>query len=425
MDVTFEREALFLEVWSTPMTILSKKYGLSDNGLRKVCISLDIPLPRAGHWAKQAVGKAPQRPQLQPTEGRTEYKCWRLTDPDEPSSKVQSDADWLQERKNFEKQPGNAIAVVEKPRKWHPGVEPIRAWLLECIAEYRAALKKRSQMRKEAKRGVKAGLESYYSDWDVRRHEPILGSTHKSTAMRVSMQTYERALSIFNALAFAAEDRGFVVTAGEQHSRLLLTMEGSKFGLYITELGDDVSNLTSKSPNAEPREETPPMSAVKLRLNIERWAYGVNQIVDTPDKPIESNLNKVFLHAYRHVVRQREEDRQRAFIRQQEEERKRVRDEIERKRKEEERIRAMEEARRASLVSQSGRWEQAHCIRALVTHIAATGGQSSNNQAFNAWKGWALQVADDLDPTSALLESFQKIEKSSDVSPSATGMIPS
>lgn len=415
MYVTFEREALFLEVWSIPMTILSKKYGLSDNGLRKVCIGLNIPLPRAGHWAKQVVGKAPQRPQLQPTEGRTEYKSWRTTDPDAPSLKVQGDADWLQERTSFEKQPGNAIAVVAKPRKWHPGVEPIRAWLLECIAEYHAALKKRSKMRKEARRGVKAGLDSYYSDWDVRRHEPILGSTHKSTAMRVSMQTYERALSIFNALAFAAEDRGFVVTAGERHSRLLLTMEGSQFGLYVTELANDAPKLAAHRPDEELHGETSPMSVGKLRLNIERWAYGVNQIADTPDKPIESNLNKVFLHAYRHVVRQRKEDRQRAFMRQQEEERQRVRDEIERKRKEAERIRAEEEARRASLVSQSGNWEQANCIRALVTHIAAAGGQSSNNQTFSDWKSWALQVADDLDPTSALLESFQNFEKNADV----------
>lgn len=36
---------------------------------------------------------------------------------------------------------------------------------------------------------------------------------------------------------------------------------------------------------------------------------------------------------------------------------------------------------------------------------------------FNALHCWALQVADDLDPTSALLESFQNIENSSDVSP--------
>ncbi|MDD2845350.1 MAG: hypothetical protein PHT57_10380 [Rhodoferax sp.] len=52
-----------------------------------------------------------------------------------------------------------------------------------------------------------------------------------------------------------------------------------------------------------------------------------------------------------------------------------------------------------------------------MTHIAAADGQSSSNQSFSAWKSWALQVADDLDPTSALLESFQNNEKNVDASP--------
>jgi len=40
---TIKREELYEEVWSTPLTKLSQKYGLSDNGLRKVCKRLDMP----------------------------------------------------------------------------------------------------------------------------------------------------------------------------------------------------------------------------------------------------------------------------------------------------------------------------------------------------------------------------------------------
>ena len=54
MEIIFERTRLYEEVWSEPLTKLGKKYGLSDNGLRKVCKALNIPLPRAGHWAKVA-----------------------------------------------------------------------------------------------------------------------------------------------------------------------------------------------------------------------------------------------------------------------------------------------------------------------------------------------------------------------------------
>ena len=37
MEITFERSALYVEVWQSPLTDLAKKYRLSDNGLRKVC----------------------------------------------------------------------------------------------------------------------------------------------------------------------------------------------------------------------------------------------------------------------------------------------------------------------------------------------------------------------------------------------------
>jgi hypothetical protein len=51
-EITFERARLYEEVWTTPLTRLGEKYGLSDNGIRKVCKALNIPLPSHGHWAR-------------------------------------------------------------------------------------------------------------------------------------------------------------------------------------------------------------------------------------------------------------------------------------------------------------------------------------------------------------------------------------
>lgn len=62
-----EREKLFQEVWQEPMTTVAKRYGVSDNGLRKRCIKLQIPLPPAGYWAKLQAGKpVPPKPELPP-----------------------------------------------------------------------------------------------------------------------------------------------------------------------------------------------------------------------------------------------------------------------------------------------------------------------------------------------------------------------
>ena len=46
---TIKREELYEEVWSTPLTQLCAKYGLSDNGLRKVCKRLNVPIPWRGY----------------------------------------------------------------------------------------------------------------------------------------------------------------------------------------------------------------------------------------------------------------------------------------------------------------------------------------------------------------------------------------
>lgn len=72
--VSFEREKLFDEVWATPVTSLAKKYGLSDVGLRKICVTLDVPLPPRGHWAKLAAGKSVPKPELRETTARTTYE---------------------------------------------------------------------------------------------------------------------------------------------------------------------------------------------------------------------------------------------------------------------------------------------------------------------------------------------------------------
>ena len=50
------REELYELVWSEPIQILAKRFGLSDVGLAKVCKRYQIPRPGRGYWAKQQSG---------------------------------------------------------------------------------------------------------------------------------------------------------------------------------------------------------------------------------------------------------------------------------------------------------------------------------------------------------------------------------
>jgi hypothetical protein len=55
---TWNRVDLYNEVWNQPLVKLSRKYGISDVRLGKVCRKLKIPHPGRGFWAKKAVGQA-------------------------------------------------------------------------------------------------------------------------------------------------------------------------------------------------------------------------------------------------------------------------------------------------------------------------------------------------------------------------------
>lgn len=65
------REALYERVWQTPMRSLAAEYGISDQGLAKICARHNIPRPPRGYWAKQAAGHAVRKTPLpdQPSGG--------------------------------------------------------------------------------------------------------------------------------------------------------------------------------------------------------------------------------------------------------------------------------------------------------------------------------------------------------------------
>mgnify|MGYP000179797113 CR=1 FL=1 len=56
-EINLTRQQLYNLVWSKPLSKLAKEYSISDNGLRKICKRMNIPLPQNGHWQKVNYGK--------------------------------------------------------------------------------------------------------------------------------------------------------------------------------------------------------------------------------------------------------------------------------------------------------------------------------------------------------------------------------
>lgn len=62
------REELYAAVWIEPLRKLAERFQVSDSYLARVCDSLNIPRPNAGHWAKKDAGKASPAPALPPAQ---------------------------------------------------------------------------------------------------------------------------------------------------------------------------------------------------------------------------------------------------------------------------------------------------------------------------------------------------------------------
>lgn len=60
------RAELYSLVWEKPIVHVAKQFGISDVGLRKICVKHAIPTPPLGYWAKLAHGKKVTRPALPP-----------------------------------------------------------------------------------------------------------------------------------------------------------------------------------------------------------------------------------------------------------------------------------------------------------------------------------------------------------------------
>ena len=60
------REDLYDRVWREPMRTIAPTLGLSDVGLRKVCVKAHIPVPERGHWARVQAGKKTIKSALPP-----------------------------------------------------------------------------------------------------------------------------------------------------------------------------------------------------------------------------------------------------------------------------------------------------------------------------------------------------------------------
>jgi hypothetical protein len=141
--VTVSRDELYKQVWEIPMSRLARTYGISGNGLAKVCDRLKVPYPPRGYWAKKVAGKKAIQYRLpEREEGTPDSATITPTPPPVPPSEIPPE---VQRQVDAAKTRAGSVAVPIRLVQPHPVVA---GWLMEREEERERARRERDPWRR-------------------------------------------------------------------------------------------------------------------------------------------------------------------------------------------------------------------------------------------------------------------------------------
>jgi hypothetical protein len=347
------RNELYDLVWSKPMTQLAKEFGLSDNGLRKICKKYEIPIPKMGHWQKIQYGKKVEHEQLGYIDKwiNTKIKI------------IESES----QEEHYLTKVARRVNEIEKVCR---SLLPVSESLSNLHILVQAA--KNNLSSKKEKKNWRNLAECIHTDRDL-------------LSISVQKHNVSRALRIMNTFIKMAEIRGHKMILENQ--KMILIVDGEKFSLRFREkhTRQEIKNERWLSTEMIPNN----ILSIKFDYYLEKeWA----------DKGtlLEVQLPRILAFFELKSIEVKEE-RLRY---------KKAQEEAERKREIELKIKARfewERKKKDILINQFDRWNKAENLRHLVARIEENNDKS---EKVKEWIIWAKQQLDDLDPLSKGVESF-------------------
>lgn len=368
----YDREQLYQEVWTAPVTEVAKRYQVSDVTIHKFCTALDIPTPPKGYWAKLKAGKPVVKTPLLPN-------AW--------------------ESKKFGLQTGISSVAKEYdtslsflPSEDRALVLGVAAQILlpdegaRMASEIIAHRKKIAEWKKQKRQQEREPWGGCYNR--SRKEAP-------SFTEGISEEQLPRVFRIIDALAKAMTPLGCKLT-----QELRFTVNGETVGISFSESQTKVSHTPTKEENLKllQYEEERKKHSWASKPNIRKYDYvyngqlsmtiGGKSFRDCKSYVLEDRLGDMMLSIYLAA----EDLRQQRLAREEEERRRRE----EAERKEEQRKRYNREVDRTlTLVRCAQDYETACRIRNYVSAMKQTHTEESSSE----WAEWALAKADWFDPT--------------------------
>lgn len=368
------REAIYREVWTEPMTKVAARYGLSDKGLAKICRKLSVPIPGRGFWQRLRAGQSVKPRPLPSSKGAQSVRL-------ASSFNRHSDA-------------GN----MAKPKP--PEIEQLLAF--EALPENYVQV---SEKLKRPHELTKATLEALRRGKSLDKNGNV--STYQSGTLDISVSPKQvnRALRILDALVKAFEARGFKVHGRRSYNQsacVSILGEEMEFRIFerlkvnIRDPKPSESRLlpTLKNYPGKVRElvHTGCLALLNSRLSVFSYHY---RWVDRPQKPLEDQLNDFLIALYVKVAQ---------IIVQKEAaaEMKKAEEEVRRKLREAEEAAQREIARRNELMDEANQWQTVQNLRRYIAELEAQfvkrEGSVEPDSDLAAFLSWAKHLVDAIDP---------------------------
>ena len=349
-NIKLTRKELYELVWENPMSKLAKKYNLSDNGLRKVCNRLDIPLPKNGYWQKIQYNKKVTKEKL-------------------PVNNTVENSITLKFRDNSE----TIINVVEN--ELNQLTKEIKNELKETII-FPEKLTRPLQLISDAKNDLKTKEPEHYHNM-----KGLLNASPDILNIAVAPQNVKRALLFMDIFIKAIQKRGHNV----------ITKEGTKVVIDSVQLSiglrERLKRTIVKGTHWDSTELNP-SNILSLRLDT----YPASEWTDTNTSKLEDKIPNIIAKLELQAVI----EKRRAI------EREIWHTEYERQRKIEEDLKARKEQeinKTKKLFSDAEKFEKATIYR---NFIAATEQnaikENSLTEELKEWIKWANEKADWFDP---------------------------
>lgn len=356
---TYTRQQLHELVWSGPMRDISKKIGMSDNGLRKHCVKAFVPLPPQGYWNKIHAGQKlktvplPPRPPGIANEFR--FGQWDYRE---------------HERRLKENEP--VAPVFDEP------IEAVRERVTRNLGVVLAAKSLspphaafRRQVEDDARRAAQ-------SSW----HTAIFDTPLEKRRLRI-LQGLFYGLSRLDSWATVQGRETRTIYVGVGHQSVSIGLERA----------------------ANRRRADDGKEAERLKFSIFKGAgTDLERIswTDTDEQSLEAQLSTIAAEIivsgelqyrehqvwiYEQAVRRREE------IRQEE-----IRKKLAAEKAERERLIKLEADRLTRLTDSAENYHRAQTIRAFVASVVSMPAPGVDSESVARWKDWALLQADKIDP---------------------------